>query len=76
MAQADIIRLLLLTRCRRNEIVRLRWSEVGDDTLVLCDSKPGPRKVPSARLQSTSSNASRAAGALSCFRPRATRTSA
>ena len=25
-AQADIIRLLLLTGCRRNEIVRLRWS--------------------------------------------------
>ena len=27
--QADIIRLLLLTGCRRNEIVRLRWPEVG-----------------------------------------------
>ena len=26
--QAEIIRLLLLTGCRRNEIVRLRWSEV------------------------------------------------
>ena len=45
-AQADIIRLLLLTGCRRNEIVRLRWSEVQDDTLVLGDSKVGPRKVP------------------------------
>ena len=43
---ADIIRLLLLTGCRRSEIVRLRWSEVRGDTLVLGDSKTGPRKVP------------------------------
>ena len=45
-AQADIVRLLLLTGCRRNEIVRLRWSEVRDDTLVLAGSKTGPRQVP------------------------------
>ena len=45
-AQADIIRLLLLTGCRRNEIVRLRWVEVRGDTLVMADSKTGPRKVP------------------------------
>ena len=44
--QADIIRLLLLTGCRRNEIVRLRWSEVDRDRLVLADSKTGPRIVP------------------------------
>ena len=44
--QADIIRLLLLTGCRRGEIVQLRWSEVLDDVLVLADSKTGPRKVP------------------------------
>ena len=44
--QADIIRLLLLTGCRRGEIVGLRWSEVHDDTLALADSKAGPRKVP------------------------------
>ena len=44
--QADIIRLLLLTGCRRSEIVRLRWSEVGGDALMLVDSKTGPRKVP------------------------------
>ena len=51
-AQADLIRLLLLTGCRRNEIVRLRWPEVQDDTLVLADSKVGPRKVPlSARAR-------------------------
>ena len=45
-AQADIVRLLLLTGCRRNEIVRLRWAEVDGDTLVMADSKTGPRKVP------------------------------
>ena len=39
--QADIIRLLLLTGCRRNEIVRLRWSEVDHDKLVLADRKTG-----------------------------------
>ena len=44
--QADIIRLLLLTGCRRSEIVQLRWSEVRDDTLSLADSKTGPRNVP------------------------------
>ena len=44
--QADIIRLLLLTGCRRGEIVRLRWSEVGHDALVLSDSKTGPRTIP------------------------------
>ena len=44
--QADIIRLLLLTGCRRGEIVGLRRSEVHDDALVLGDSKTGPRKVP------------------------------
>ena len=44
--QADMIRLLLLTGCRRGEIVRLRWSEVQADGLVLADSKTGPRKVP------------------------------
>ena len=46
MQQADIIRLLLLTGCRRSEIVQLRWSEVQGDTLALVDSKTGPRKVP------------------------------
>ena len=44
--QADIIRLLLLTGCRRSEIVQLRWSEVRDDALMLADSKTGPRRVP------------------------------
>ena len=43
--QVDIIRLLLLTGCRKNEIVRLRWQEVDGDRLNLPDSKTGPRRV-------------------------------
>ena len=39
--QADIIRLLLLTGCRKGEIVNLRWREVERDTLNLADSKTG-----------------------------------
>lgn len=45
-AQPDIVRLLLLTGCRRSEIVRLRWSEVRDDTLVLADRKTGDYSIP------------------------------
>ena len=44
--QADIVRLLLLTGCRRSEIVYLRWSEVRDGALMLADSKTGSRTVP------------------------------
>ena len=43
--QADIIRLLLFTGCRRSEIVKLRWDEVHGDTLHLRDSKTGPKPV-------------------------------
>ena len=43
--QADIVRLLLLTGCRRGEIVRLRRDEVKNDRLELKDSKTGPRTV-------------------------------
>ena len=43
--QADIIRLLLLTGCRRGEILALRWNEVDGDTIALGDTKTGPRKV-------------------------------
>ena len=43
--QADIIRLLLLTGCRKNEIVRLRREEVKNDRLELVDAKTGPRTV-------------------------------
>ena len=42
---ADIIGLLLLTGCRRGEIVNLQWREVGKDILELVDSKTGPRTV-------------------------------
>ena len=44
--EADIIRLLLLTGCRRGEILTLRWSAVDDGKLVLGESKTGPRTVP------------------------------
>ena len=44
--QAEIIRLLLLTGCRKNEILSLRWCEVHGDTLALADSKTGPRTIP------------------------------
>ncbi len=44
--QADIIRVLLLTGCRRGEIVNLRWSELRGAELRLADSKTGPRTVP------------------------------
>ena len=45
LAQADIIRLLLLTGCRLGEILSLRWEEVDGDTLRLRDSKTGPKAV-------------------------------
>ena len=44
-AQIDVIRLLLLTGCRRGEIVRLRRDEVAASQLRLHDSKTGPRTV-------------------------------
>ena len=43
--QAEIIRLLLLTGCRKGELVCLRWLEVDGDELHLTDSKTGPRTV-------------------------------
>lgn len=43
--QVAIIRLLLLTGCRKGELVHLRWEEVGEDVLRLTDSKTGPRTV-------------------------------
>ncbi len=43
--QADIIRLLLLTGCRKSEILTMKWSEVDGDMLRLADSKTGPRTV-------------------------------
>ena len=43
--QADIIRLLLLTGCRKSEILTLRWAEVDGDMLRLAEAKTGPRTV-------------------------------
>ncbi len=43
--EAAIIRLLLLTGCRGQEIVSLRWTEYRDGHLHLTDSKTGPRMV-------------------------------
>ena len=42
------IRLLMLTGCRKNEILRLRWQGVDLDAgeLTLADAKMGPRAVP------------------------------
>ncbi len=40
-----IFRLLLLTGCRRSEIVTLRWREYREGHLHLEDSKSGPRMV-------------------------------
>ena len=43
--QADVIRLLLLTGCRKSEILTLRWQDVNGDTINLTDAKTGPRRV-------------------------------
>ncbi|MCY4488474.1 MAG: tyrosine-type recombinase/integrase [Deltaproteobacteria bacterium] len=45
---AAALRLLMLTGCRRNEIVQLRWDDVDRATreLRLSKTKTGPRSVP------------------------------
>ncbi|MDE0407063.1 MAG: tyrosine-type recombinase/integrase [Alphaproteobacteria bacterium] len=43
--QAAIIRLLLLTGCRKSEILTLQWSDYRDGHLFLRDGKAGPRTV-------------------------------
>ena len=45
---ATAIRLLLLTGCRKSEILSLRWEDVdlAGGELRLADSKTGPRAVP------------------------------
>ena len=43
--QVAIIRLLLLTGCRKSEIMTLRWSDYREGRLFLRDSKTGPRTV-------------------------------
>ena len=42
---ATIIRLLLMTGCRKSELVTLRWRDYRNGHLHLCDSKSGPRMV-------------------------------
>ena len=43
--QAAAVRLLLLTGCRRSEVLTLRWSDYRDGRLFLRDGKTGPRTV-------------------------------
>ena len=43
--QVAAVRLLLLTGCRRSEILTLRWSDYREGHLFLRDSKTGPRTV-------------------------------
>ena len=43
--QVAAIRLLLLTGCRKSEILTLRWSDYREGRLFLRDSKVGPRTV-------------------------------
>ena len=43
--EAATIRLLLLTGCRCNEILSLKWSDYREGHLYLRDSKTGPRTV-------------------------------
>ena len=43
--QAATVRLLLLTGCRKSEILTLRWFEYREGKLYLTDSKTGPRTV-------------------------------
>ena len=43
--QAAAVRLLLLTGCRRSEVLTLRWSDYREGRLFLRDSKTGPRTV-------------------------------
>ena len=43
--QVAVVRLLLLTGCRKSEILTLRWSDYREGHLHLPDSKSGPRTV-------------------------------
>ena len=43
--QVAAVRLLLLTGCRKSEVLTLRWSDYREGRLFLPDSKTGPRTV-------------------------------
>ena len=43
--QVDLVRLLLLTGCRKSEILTLQWSDYREGHLHLRDSKTGPSTV-------------------------------
>ncbi|MDE0408349.1 MAG: tyrosine-type recombinase/integrase [Alphaproteobacteria bacterium] len=45
LLQVAIIRLLLLTGCRKSEILTLQWPDYREGRLFLRDSKTGPRTV-------------------------------
>ena len=45
LRQVAMVRLLLLTGCRKTEILTLRWSDYREGHLFLRDSKTGPRTV-------------------------------
>ena len=66
--QVAVIRLLLLTGCRKSEILTLRWSDYREGRLFLRDSKSGPRTVWLSRQQGPFSMPSRAPAAGSSRR--------
>ena len=43
--QVAAVRLILLTGCRKSEVLTLRWSDCREGRLFLRDSKSGPRTV-------------------------------
>ena len=43
--QAAVVRLLLLTGCRKSELLTLKWRDYREGKLFLRDSKNGPRTV-------------------------------